>query len=78
MVLFPVEIKSLYVFEADKDESGDFPKLLFTENESKVERILGRKKRNKSQFVKDAFHQYIIKGNLLIPLNIYEIESFVF
>ena len=58
----------MYVFEVDKDESGDFPELLFTENESKVERILGRKKKNKSQFVKDAFHQYIINGNFLILL----------
>src|SRR5260370_25661671 len=37
------------------------PELLFTENETNNARILGE--RNRSPYVKDAFHEYIIHGN---------------
>jgi len=35
--------------------------LLFTENETNVERVFGAK--NASPYVKDAFHEYVIRGN---------------
>ncbi|HEY1897173.1 MAG TPA: glucosidase, partial [Terracidiphilus sp.] len=37
------------------------PKLLFTENESNASRLWGQS--NPSPFVKDAFHEYVIRGN---------------
>jgi hypothetical protein len=37
------------------------PELLFTENESNVQKLFGG--RNRSPFVKDAFHEYLIRGN---------------
>ena len=37
------------------------PELLFTENESNASRLWG--KSNPSQYVKDAFHEYVIAGN---------------
>ena len=36
------------------------PELLFTENESNVERLWGRP--NETRFVKDAFHRYVVGG----------------
>jgi hypothetical protein len=37
------------------------PELLFTDNESNASRLWGRP--NPSQYVKDAFHEYVISGN---------------
>jgi hypothetical protein len=37
------------------------PELLFTENESNVERLWGRP--NATPWVKDSFHQYVVSGN---------------
>ena len=37
------------------------PELLFTENETNNERLFGLK--NRSPYVKDAFHEYVIRGN---------------
>ncbi len=37
------------------------PELLFTENETNTERLFGSP--NKTRFVKDAFHHYIVDGN---------------
>lgn len=37
------------------------PELLFTENESNAQRLWGAP--NKSPWVKDAFHQYVVNGN---------------
>ena len=37
------------------------PELLFTENESNVQRLWGQP--NASPWVKDAFHQYVVSGN---------------
>lgn len=37
------------------------PELLFTENETNLQRIFGRE--NQTPFVKDAFHNYIINGD---------------
>jgi hypothetical protein len=49
-------------------ELGDYvlyfdgtPELLFTENESNLQRLWGQS--NASPWVKDAFHQYVISGN---------------
>src|SRR4029077_12628055 len=51
--------------QATHPELGDYwlhcdgaPELLFTENESNAQRLLGQP--NASAYVKDAFHQYII------------------
>jgi hypothetical protein len=38
---------------------GD-PELLFTENDTNVERLFGA--RNETPFVKDAFHEYVVRG----------------
>jgi len=38
----------------------DAPELLFTENETNNKKLYGEK--NKSPFVKDAFHEYVIQG----------------
>jgi hypothetical protein len=46
-------------FEVEPSD-GKAPELLFTDNETNVERIFGAK--NPSPFVKDAFHEYVIKG----------------
>ncbi len=53
---------------ASHPELGDYtlycdgaPELLFTENESNLERLWGQP--NASPWVKDAFHQYVISGN---------------
>ncbi len=53
---------------ASHPELGDYglhcdgaPELLFTENESNVERLWGQP--NASPWVKDAFHQYVVSGN---------------
>jgi hypothetical protein len=40
---------------------GEFPDLLFTDNESNTERLFGIA--NDSHFVKDAFHAFVIDGN---------------
>ena len=37
------------------------PELLFTENESNAERLWGQP--NATQYVKDAFHDYVVSGN---------------
>ncbi len=40
----------------------DSPELLFTENETNASRLWGE--HNTSQYVKDAFHDYVVSGNL--------------
>src|SRR5262245_10878324 len=57
------------VIHASHDEFGHYslscdgdPELLFTENESNAERLWGVQ--NESPWVKDAFHQYVIAGNM--------------
>ena len=53
---------------ASHPELGDYalycdgaPELLFTENESNLQRLWGQP--NASPWVKDAFHQYVVSGN---------------
>jgi hypothetical protein len=55
---------------ASHPELGDYmlacdgaPDLLFTENESNVQRLWGQP--NPSPFVKDSFHQYLVDGNAM-------------
>ena len=36
------------------------PELLFTENETNMERLFGQK--SKTPYVKDAFHRYLVNG----------------
>ena len=65
----PVLRESGVAIKASHLELGDYtlycdgsPDLLFTENESNVERLWGRP--NTSPWVKDAFHQYVVSGNV--------------
>ena len=45
---------------ADFGPDGESPALLFTENETNFEKLYGDP--NRSPFVKDAFHEYVIRG----------------
>jgi hypothetical protein len=45
---------------AAEPQAGQAPELLFTENETNIERLFGAK--NASPYVKDAFHRYIVSG----------------
>ena len=47
---------SEYTFQCDGD-----PELLFTENESNASRLWGQA--NRSPYVKDAFHEFVVRGN---------------
>jgi len=56
------------VIRTSHDQLGDWaleyegnPELLFTENESNVSRLWGVP--NSSPYVKDAFHEYLVRGN---------------
>ena len=56
------------VIEATHEELGQYrlycegtPELLFTENDTNVERMFGRP--NVSPYVKDSFHRYVISGD---------------
>lgn len=49
-----------YAFLIDPDNSESMPELLFTENETNLERLF--KVPNMSPWVKDAFHRYLIQG----------------
>ena len=46
------------VLDADVASSGEYPTLLFTENDTNAERLFGVP--NASPYVKDAFHEYVI------------------
>ena len=45
-------------------ENGVSPKLLFTDNETNNERLF--KVGNRTPYVRDAFHRYVINGKWLI------------
>ena len=47
-------------FSVDAGPGGQFPELLFTENDTNMERLFGSA--NDSKYVKDAFHRYVIGG----------------
>ena len=51
----------MFKFEIDKGPDGKHPPLLFTENNTNSERLFGTD--NESKFVKDAFHESVIRGN---------------
>ena len=55
-IAFPGE----YFFVVDKNQSGDLPDILFTENETNALRLMGHKQSHDG--AKDAFHQYVIHG----------------
>ena len=59
---FALDHKTLgkFLFEIGADPVGGKPELLFTENETNFARLFNVK--NDVAFVKDAFHEYIIKG----------------
>lgn len=58
-MLLQHETLGRYVCDFD-DSSGQVPPLLFTENETNTQRLFGVA--NKYPHVKDAFHDYIIRG----------------
>lgn len=51
-----------FFFDINPDENGDMPEVLFTENETNTERVFNIE--NKTPYVKDAFHEYIINKNV--------------
>jgi hypothetical protein len=51
-----------FVFQAGVDPDGKTPTVLFTENETNYARLFQTS--NMSPYVKDAFHRYIINGEL--------------
>lgn len=59
-------ISDPFYFEVDVGPENHPPQLLFTENDTNYEKLYGTG--NQSPYVKDAFHEYIVKGNwILIP-----------
>jgi hypothetical protein len=51
-----------YLFEAGVASDGVEPALLFTENETNMERLFGAS--NQGPFVKDAFHERVVNGRV--------------
>ena len=49
-----------YLWESGVSSSGVEPQLLFTENETNMERLFGTE--SPSPFVKDGFHRYLVEG----------------
>jgi hypothetical protein len=49
-----------YLFEAGIASDGVEPKILFTENETNMQRLFGYA--SSSPFVKDAFHEHVVNG----------------
>lgn len=58
---FFVIFTGVFRMEFGPGPDGKNVPMLFTENESNYQRLYGI--RNKARFVKDAFHDYVIKGN---------------
>ncbi len=51
-----------YFFEAEPMGDADAPTFLFTDNETNAKRVFGSD--NGFKYVKDAFHDYVISGNV--------------
>jgi len=51
-----------FVFAFAADRAGHTPPVLFTENETNVQRLFGTP--NSTPYTKDAFHEYVIQGNV--------------
>ncbi len=47
-----------FLFDINPDENGQMPEILFTENETNFKRLFNTD--NPTQYVKDAFHEYVI------------------
>ncbi|CCH62120.1 hypothetical protein TBLA_0G01770 [Henningerozyma blattae CBS 6284] len=61
--VFAVDENGNPLNEEDEDTDDDIePELLFTENESNLVKLFNEKK-NKSEFTKDAFEEYLVKEN---------------
>lgn len=65
----PILYEGEGTIRASHPELGDYtlycddsPELLFTENESNLQRLWGQQ--NSSPYVKDAFHQFLVSGNV--------------
>ena len=50
------------MYEVDTDQNGAAPAIIFTENETNYEKMDAGGKKNVSKYVKDLFHEYVIKG----------------
>ncbi|MGD0137456.1 MAG: glucosidase [Tepidisphaeraceae bacterium] len=55
-----VDHESLGKFRLVAEPRGDQPQMLFTENETNVQRLFNAA--NATRFVKDAFHRYVVNG----------------
>ena len=58
------DTESVYVFEVDTDQTGAAPEIIFTENVTNYDKLNGTEKKNVSKYMKDSFHEYVIKGIL--------------
>ena len=54
----------IFKFEIDKGPDGKHPPLLFTENNTNAEKLFDVE--NETKHVKDAFHEYVIRGKNVI------------
>jgi hypothetical protein len=61
-ILASHETLGRFRFSIDTGPDGHFPELLFTENETNMERLFGTP--NDTHFVKDAFHARVVHGDL--------------
>lgn len=52
------------MFEVDTDQNGLAPTIIFTENDTTFKKGDKSVKKHKTRFVKDSFHEYVIKGML--------------
>lgn len=52
----------------DWNDSVIQPKWMFTENETNATKLFGASTENRSKFVKDAFHRFIIEGDMTLNI----------
>ena len=53
-----------YNVSFDVDEDGKEPEILFTNNDTNMQKIFNQE--NKTPYTKDAFHRYLIQGHFKI------------
>ena len=57
----------MFKFEIDKGPDGKHPPLLYTENNTNLERLFDSK--NETRHVKDAFHESVIRGKFMFMIH---------
>ena len=62
------ETLGTFLFAFGPDPSGNQPQVLFTENETNMQRLFHAP--NATPYVKDAFHEYVVKGNTAAVSNV--------